>query len=466
MRHESRVRRRTASRHHLPLQAPTSAPTDANQEIKLMTIPLSSSRVRAQSASVVASGLFFLLSLTTWIGPLSPTHAQDEIPDAPAAPGRIVYTRQDSADSTAFDMFTSDPDGSNELKLSTINESLAGEFQPRWSPDGTKVVFATGDRTTGIASLWIIDHQGGEPERVVENDGRGKDPSWSPDGKCFAFSGAHGVGAAADHDRFDIKVWCEDDGVATITDTPDIDERDPEWSPDGERILYVARHVDSPDERTMSWSMHTIGIEDAEPTLLLDWWGSNERVPRWSPDGQQIAFIVSDNSEWVFGTLHLLAPSSGEISAVLRKPAASITWSPDSDGIVFSNVDDAGITRLGDEAVSEYARFSELLDMSATQNKGLYLFDLVERTVSRLTGYAGGRDMDDFQYGYAPDWTAGTATPTPIATATFTPSPTSEATNTSSTPTIRPTRTSSATPTGEARPPTLIHIPYAETRGS
>lgn len=418
----------------------------------------------ARRVTLAIAGLLSLTSIVASFGLFASTYAQEEIPEAPQAPGRIVYTRQDSEDSSAFDIYTSDADGSNEVKLSAISESPAGEFQPRWSPDGTRVVFATGDKTTGLASYWIIGHQGGEPERVVENDGRGKDPSWSPSGSCFAFSGAHGSGPTADHDRFDIKIWCEDEGVRTLTNTADVDERDPDWSPAGDRILYVARSVDRREERTMRWSMHTVRTDGSDPTLILDWWGSNERVPRWSPDGDQIAFVVSDNAEWVFGTLHFFAPETGEISAVLRKPAASISWSPDSNGILFSNVDDAGITRIGTWADLAGARFSELLDAHAMQNKGLYIYDKVSRSVSRLTGHAGGRDLDDHQYGYAPDWTAGTATPTSIVTATFTPSPTPTASRTPTGPTPSATRTASATPTDEERPPTTIYLPWAESR--
>lgn len=424
-------------------------------------------RTHIRRIALIVAGMLTLSLALLHIEPAEPTLAQDDFPNAPQAPGRIVYTRQDSEDSSAFDMFTSDPNGENETKLSDISESIAGEFQPRWSPDGTRIVFATGDRLTGLASYWLIGHQGGDPERVVENDGRGKDPAWSPDGRCFAFSGAHGDGIAADHDRYDIKIWCDGEGVITLMSTPDMDERDPDWSPDGERILYVARAAVRPTERTERWSLYTVGLDGSDPTLILDWWGSHERVPRWSPDGKTIAFVVSDNPEWVFGTLHIFSPDTGEIAALVRKPAASISWSPDGGSLLFSNVDDLGVSPLGAGLTSFVERLPGLFEDLVVQNKGLYLYDLVGRSVSRLTGHAGGREKDDFQYGYAPDWTAGTATPTPIATATFTPSPTSEATDTptaSATPssTSPGRRTSTPTSTGE-RPPTEIYLPWAES---
>ena len=53
---------------------------------------------------------------------------QQEFPPAMPAAGRIVYTRQALDE---FDMFTSDPDGSHETRMSEFNESDASEDQPR-----------------------------------------------------------------------------------------------------------------------------------------------------------------------------------------------------------------------------------------------------------------------------------------------------------------------------------------------
>ena len=385
--------------------------------------------------------------------------AQDELPLAPEAPGRIVYVRQDSEDSLAYDLFMSDPDGENELKLSDISESPAGEFQPRWSPDGTRVVFATSDKS-GLASYWIVGHEGGEPEKVVSKDGRGKDPSWSPDGRCFAFSGSE----ATDNELYDLKMWCEGEGVTNITNTPDVDERDPDWSPEGDRILYVAQHVDSPDPRTQRWSMHTVGIDGSDPVLILDWWGSDERVPRWSPDGINIAFVVSDNPEYVFGTLHLFTPITGVVESIVRKPAGPVTWSPDGRDVLFSNVDEGGLTSSGGWLGLVGERFKSALGSLAVQHKGLYRFDINGRTASRLAGHAGGLEKRDYEYGYAPDWTKGTVTPSPTPTPTFTPTLTPEPTNT---PTITPTPEGTSTPTPtatrESDDPWVIYFTYLES---
>ncbi len=60
-----------------------------------------------------------------------------------------------------------------------------GDSYPDWSPDGMWVAFTS--RRDGPTSVWRVAASGGQPERMIEGEGRL--PRWSPDGKRLYFLG-------------------------------------------------------------------------------------------------------------------------------------------------------------------------------------------------------------------------------------------------------------------------------------
>src|SRR5690606_34281645 len=57
------------------------------------------------------------------------------------------------------------------------------EYQPRWSPDGRWLAFVTWTSRSG-GHLWKIRADGrGSPQRLTPRADYFRDPEWSPDGK-------------------------------------------------------------------------------------------------------------------------------------------------------------------------------------------------------------------------------------------------------------------------------------------
>jgi Tol biopolymer transport system component len=68
-----------------------------------------------------------------------------------------------------------------------ITDGMAFDGQPRFSPDGTKIVFAS-DRS-GAENLWLIDADGRNPRALTRGDrGQYISPEWTPDGKYIVTS--------------------------------------------------------------------------------------------------------------------------------------------------------------------------------------------------------------------------------------------------------------------------------------
>lgn len=107
-----------------------------------------------------------------------------------------------------------------------------------------------------------------------------------------------------------------------------------EISPDERQIVYSLQRVDRESEKNFT-HLWRIPAEGGEPQQLTFGKHSNTS-PKWSPDGQWIAFL-SNRADQRQLQIFLLPVSGGESRAItdLSGDFGSFDWSPDSQKIVF-----------------------------------------------------------------------------------------------------------------------------------
>jgi TolB protein len=116
-----------------------------------------------------------------------------------------------------------------------------------------------------------VDPEGGEPLPVTAGAAAAQaDPEWSPDGTRIVFRQGEGAGA-------EIAVLTVDGTApATVLTDNDVEDGAPAFSPSGERIVFVSRR---PDGRPNLWVMDADGSDVESLTTLEE--GEEAADPDW-----------------------------------------------------------------------------------------------------------------------------------------------------------------------------------------
>jgi len=184
---------------------------------------------------------------------------------------------------------------------------------PAWSPDGQEIVFTT--NLTGRNNLWRVSAAGGWPIQLSQSDDREYGATWSPDGRWIVYESDRGG-----QEYFDLFAIPSAGGEAVnLTNTPEISENNPHFSPDGETmaISYKPKTASVPDIALLDWRTHAVSNLTKEQAKDQLW-----QFVAWSPDGKSIfanrTFVgFTDSSVYRVGVANgereNLTPHQGQI---------------------------------------------------------------------------------------------------------------------------------------------------------
>jgi Tol biopolymer transport system component len=102
-----------------------------------------------------------------------------------SAAGKIAFSSNREG---TFKLFVMDADGSGLRRLTSATGFVA-EYDPRWSPDGTRIAYSrTGDPPIGNTEIYVANADGSQATRITSYWTRDVDPAWSPEGRSIAFT--------------------------------------------------------------------------------------------------------------------------------------------------------------------------------------------------------------------------------------------------------------------------------------
>lgn len=108
---------------------------------------------------------------------------------------------------------------------------------------------------------------------------------------------------------------------------------DPQISPDGEQIVYARNQFDVESDQSYSnlWLINRDGSDHQALTSGTDGYGS----PRWSPDGDRLAYISAEESSPEIFVKWMDTERVSSITNLTETPS-NLTWSPDGEWLAFT----------------------------------------------------------------------------------------------------------------------------------
>jgi dipeptidyl aminopeptidase/acylaminoacyl peptidase len=242
-----------------------------------------------------------------------------------------------------------------------LTSGKKSSLSPHWSPDSKRIAFVS-DRD-GKKQIYVINPHGGEAQQLTGEDNGVEGFEWAPDGSAIAFTSTgpdsksrkdrkekYGDFEIIEGDYAQVRLWLVKTPAEipsdpklrakpeSLTEGDKFSVDDFSWSPDSKHIAFsAARDPDLSSRETAQ--LYTLELADRHIKKLLDGKGPNND-PRWSPDGQRIAFVTGNGDPFFFyanASIAVIPAAGGEpriLTSKFDEDPRLIDWGP--DGIYFS----------------------------------------------------------------------------------------------------------------------------------
>jgi len=204
--------------------------------------------------------------------------------------------------------------------------------QPSWSPDGTRLAFACSDPRRGL-SIRVLEEGEAESEVLVKDKGASQ-IAWRSDGQALYWSQSRTVELYNSWD--DVYLYDLEKKSSKLL-TNGARARDPDLSPDGERLLVVTNEAQNNDLAVLTVDQRLTPLTDNQDHTQYG-------QPRYSPDGKWIAVSVwQDGSRdlWIYTADGRPFRRVTWDTAIDREPA----WSEDGRYLYFAS-DRTGVPNI------------------------------------------------------------------------------------------------------------------------
>jgi dipeptidyl aminopeptidase/acylaminoacyl peptidase len=262
--------------------------------------------------------------------------------------GKMILWEQGGQDSSKiFIAPLTNPSAATTISACSTTQQGSAE-QAAWSPDSKQIAFFSDCTPDHINAVFIVSTHNNRPRKLATLDGYAHALAWAPNGKTLSFiyvKGAKGpVNALAPTHLVGVigEEKARDQRIATVSaHGGPIQQITPaglyiyefHWAPNSSKLTYVAAPLPG-DDNWWTAKLYT-QTPTGKPQAILDpgavsgpLHGLQIAVPRFSPNGKQIAFIgglMSDQGV-TGGDLYIIPASGGQPRNVTPGTHLTVSW--------------------------------------------------------------------------------------------------------------------------------------------
>ncbi len=214
--------------------------------------------------------------------------------------GKIAYTSytdDGDAEIKYYDL------GARKSRQVTRNQGI--NLSPTWTPNGR---YITAMMANSDANIFNISLRGKRGKRLTSGWGIDIAPSWAPGGGSFVFASERAGG---------LHLFRSGGGGTQRLTFVGYQNDNPDWSPDGEKIVFQGR-----DQGV--WDLFIMNPDGSLLQRLTAGTGNNQE-PTWAPNSQYIAFSSSRTGAY---QIHMMTNQGENQVRVSKASGTQPSWGP------------------------------------------------------------------------------------------------------------------------------------------
>ena len=218
-----------------------------------------------------------------------------------------------------------------------VPQVTSGPSAVAWSPDGTELVYSM------QGSLWRQRVGSSEAHQITDGPGYDYQPDWSPDGRRIVY-------ASYRDDAIELRLLdVATDSTVSLLAGGAV-HLEPRWSPDGGRLAFTSTRDEG------RWHVFTADItpggrlervarvsDDRESGLPRYYYNAVDHAlsPTWSPDGRELIVVSNRGHVWGSGGFWRMPAGAGGAGREIRDEETTWKgrpdWSRDGRRVVYSS---------------------------------------------------------------------------------------------------------------------------------